>query len=463
MTTEVPVATAQPQRTGARLALLAATQFLVATDFDIVFVALPSIGRDLGFTTATLQWVISAYTVVLGGFLLLGGRAADRLGARRVFVAGLLIFGLSSLAGGFATSSAALVAARAVQGLGAALLTPASLKLISAGFAEGPERNRAFAVWGVAGSAGAAVGALAGGVLTHALGWQAVLLVNVPVTAAAAAAAFVVLAHDGPRIPGAFDLPGAILATLGSSLVVFGLVEASWTLQGAGAIAAGVLLLAAFAATERRTPDALLPLRLLANRALLQPTVAIFLFMAAVGTSYFLITTYLQDALGYSSLQAGLAFLPLSLMAMLGAGRLFPLLVGRYGVERTLVVGMAGLGVMLAVMATGMAVDGSYWAVLPGFAWALFAGIAFPALFGAAGSAVPAAEQGVASALVSTSQYIGGAVGMAAIVTLSGLDGAEGAPALVEALRTAGWAAAALVLLGAAAAWGLRTRRDQYS
>src|SRR5919198_454167 len=153
-----------PQRTGARLALLAVAQFLVAIDFDIVFVALPAIGRDLGFTTATLQWVISAYTVVLGGFLLLGGRAADRLGARRAFVAGLLIFGLSSLAGGLATSPDALVAARAVQGLGAALLTPASLKLISAGFMEGPERNRAFAVWGVAGSTGAAVGALGGGV-----------------------------------------------------------------------------------------------------------------------------------------------------------------------------------------------------------------------------------------------------------------------------------------------------------
>ena len=453
--------TLMPQRTGARLALLAVAQFLVAIDFDIVFVALPAIGRDLGFTTATLQWVISAYTVVLGGFLLLGGRAADRLGARRVFVAGLLIFGLSSLAGGLATSPGTLVAARAVQGLGAALLTPASLKLISAGFAEGPERNRAFAVWGVAGSTGAAVGALGGGVLTHAFGWQAVLLVNVPVTIVAAAASFVVLAHDGPRIPGAFDLPGALVATLGSSLVVFGLVEASWTLRGAGAVAAGAVLLGAFAVVERRTRDALLPLRLLANRALLQPTIAIFLFMAAVGTSYFLITTYLQDALGYSSLQAGLAFLPLSLMAMLGAGRLFPQLAARHGVERTLVIGMTGLGLMLAVMATGMAVDGSYWAILPGFAWALFAGIAFPALFGAAGSAVPAAEQGVASALVSTSQYIGGAVGMAALVAISGLDAADGTPALVDALRTAGWAAAVLMLVGAAAAWAFSTRRGR--
>jgi MFS family permease len=431
------------------IVLLAITQFLVATDFDIVFVALPQIGRALGFDPRSLQWVVSAYTVTLGGFLLLGGRAADRLGARRVFVAGLVLFGLSSLAGGLATDPAALVAARAAQGLGAALLMPSSLKLLAAGFAEGPERNRAFAVWGVAGSTGAAVGALGGGVLTSAFGWAAVLLVNVPVTVLAAVAAPLVLPPDGPPVRGPFDLPGALLATLGSSLLVFGLVDGSWVVAGVG-----VLGLAGFAVVEHRSSAPLLPLRFLARRALVLPTVVVFLFMGAVGSAYYLITTYLQDVLGYPALQAGLAFLPLSLLSMVGAGLLFPALAGRWGVERTLVIGMAGLGVSLGGLTAGVSVGGSYWALLPGMVWALFAGVAFPAIFRAAGAAVGAGEQGVAAALVSTAQYIGGAVGLAALLAVSGLDAAGAAPALVDALRMTGAGAAGLALLGGAFAAG---------
>ncbi|GAA4694955.1 MFS transporter [Pseudonocardia yuanmonensis] len=420
---------------GARLALLAATQFLVATDFDIVFVALPSIGRDLGFDAEGLQWVVSAYTVALGGLLLLGGRTADRLGARRVFVAGLVLFGLSSLAGGLATAPAWLVGARAVQGVGAALLTPATLRLLAVGFAEGPERNRAFAVWGVAGSTGAAVGAAGGGLLTSAFGWEAVLLVNVPVALAAAALAPVLLPADGPRARGPFDLLGAGLATAGSTLLVLGTVDRSLV------AVAGTGVLAAFLLVERRAPEPLLPR---VPRALLAPTLAVLLFMGAVGTAYFLITTQLQEVLGFTVLQAGAAFLPLSALSMIGAGWVFPWLAARIGTGRTLVVGMAGLGAALAVLALGF---GSYATMLPGFAWALVAGIAFPAVFRTAAAAVPEERQGVAGALVSTAQYVGGAVGLAVLL------------AATDTALAAGLGAAALALLAAVVAAALGAAR----
>ena len=406
-----------------RLGLVAVTQFLVATDFDIVFVALPVIGRSLGFAGSDVQWVVSAYTVALGGLLLLGGRAADRLGARRVFVAGLAVFGAASLVGGFAATPAWLIGARAVQGFGAALLTPATLRLMS-GF---PDRDRAFAVWGVAGSTGAALGAAGGGLLTSAFGWQAVLWVNVPVVAAALLTAPFVLPADGPRVPGSFDLPGALLGTAGALLLVYGLVASDPRACGAGAA-----LLVAFWLVERRTRDPLLPALPVAR-----PAVVALLFMGAVGTTYYLITTHLQDTLGLSVLAAGAGFLPLSALSMVGAGLVFPRLAGRLGVRRTLAIGMTGLGLGLVVLALGLT-GGSYWLLLPGFVWALFAGIAFPAVFRAAGAAVPDSQQGVAGAVVSTAQYIGGAVGLAALLAVFGGGVGAGLGAAVVALVAAG-------------------------
>ncbi|WP_279581897.1 MFS transporter [Fodinicola feengrottensis] len=241
---------APSQRTGPRLALLAFAQFLIALDYNIVYVALPDIGRALTFTPQTLQWVVTAYAVGFGGFLLLGGRAVDRLGARRLFVAGLLLFGAASLVGGFASGTATLVAARAVQGVGAALLSPATLSLINTSFAEGAARNRALAIWGACGSAGLAAGAVLGGVLTNVWGWRSVLFVMAPIALAAALLAPLVLAVDSRRQAGGFDVLGALLATTGSSLLVFGLVsgpEAGWaSVRGAGAMVSGVTLLAAF-------------------------------------------------------------------------------------------------------------------------------------------------------------------------------------------------------------------------
>ncbi|MFI1397973.1 MFS transporter [Streptomyces sp. NPDC020681] len=215
------------RRTGLMLALLAFAQFIVAVDYNIVFVALPEIGSALGFTAQSLQWVVSAYAVAFGGFLLFGGRMVDRLGVRRMFILGLVIFGLSCLLGGFAENPAVLITARAIQGFGAALLTPATLTLINTRFTEGPERNKAFALWGAGGSGGLAAGALLGGVLTQAWGWEWVLFVLVPPALVAAFVAFGALAPDERPTSeqGGFDALGAILATVGSSLLVLGLVS----------------------------------------------------------------------------------------------------------------------------------------------------------------------------------------------------------------------------------------------
>lgn len=443
-------------RPGLTLALLAFAQFMTAIDFDIVFVALPEIGRDLGFSEQSLQTVVSAYTVVLGGFLLLGGRAADRLGARRMFVVGLVVFGLSSLVAGLASGPTVLVLARAVQGLGAALLTPSTLKLVTAHFAEGPARNKALAVWGAAGATGAAVGALGGGVLTSLLGWEWVFVVNVPLMAIALAATPTLLSRDHATSAGGFDLPGAVLATAGFTLVVLGLVsgpEVGWlTPRGVGALVLGLVLVGSFVLVESRTRDPLVPLRLFGNRNVVAATTVIFVFMGTVGTQYYLFTTYLQTVLGYAPLTAGFAFLPLSICSLLASMLLVPLLLGRLGIRTTLVIAMTGVTASLAVLALGMSVDGSYWAVLPGvLLWGTSAGLAFPPLFVSVSTGVAPEQQGVASALASTSQYLGSAVGLAALVAVAsaGLDADATPDAVVTGLQLAGWVAAAVTLLGA--------------
>jgi predicted MFS family arabinose efflux permease len=288
------------------------------------------------------------------------------------------------------------------------------------------DRDRAFAVWGAAGSLGAALGAAGGGLLTSAFGWEAVLWVNVPVVAVAVAASFVVLEPDGAAARGSFDVPGAVLGTAGALLLVYGIVAGS-LLVGAG----GVLVLAVFGLVERRSADPLLP-----PLPVGRPAAVAFLFMGAVGTAYYLITTFLQDTLGFSVLEAGAAFLPLSALSMIGSGLVFPRLVRLLGVSRTVVVGMAGLGVGLGVLAMGLA-GGSYWTLLPGLGWALFAGIAFPAVFRSAGASVEPARQGVAGAVVSTAQYVGGAVGLATLLAVLGGGAAAGLGAAALALVAA--------------------------
>ncbi|GGR15243.1 MFS transporter [Streptomyces netropsis] len=447
-------------RPGLRLALLAFTQFLLALDYNIVYVALPGISEGLGFTAQSLQWVVSGYAIGFGGFLLLGGRAVDRLGQRRMFMLGLAVFAAACVLGGLATGPWALVAARAAQGFGAALVSPATLSLVNTGFAEGPQRVRALSVWAAGGSAGLAAGALLGGVLTEYGGWRWVLFVMAPPALLALLAAPRLLDADPGRASarGGFDLPGTAIATSGSVLLVFGLVsgpEAGWlSWRGLGASAIGLALLALFVLVERRTRDPLVPLRLFANRSLATALLVILVFQSALGGAYYIFTTYLQGGLHYDPLRAGLAFLPVTVLSLVAGLKIGPALLGRWGIRRTLVTGMVLNGLGIAALAAGMSADGSFWAELPGIVvWGIGGGMTFPAMFVAASSGVDAAEAGIASALATTSQQIGGAVGLAVLIAVAGLGtGASGAadPAdLVAGLRTAGLVAGAAAVAGA--------------
>ncbi|WP_329521654.1 MFS transporter [Spirillospora sp. NBC_01491] len=450
------------RRTGPMLALLAFAQFISAIDYNIVYVALPAIGRDLGFTAQSLQWVVSAYAVAFGGFLLFGGRAADRLGRRRMFVLALSLYGLSSLLGALAGAPWALIAARAVQGLGGALLLPATLSLINVGFAEGRPRNRALAVWGGAGGVGLALGSLLGGILTSGFGWASVFIVNVPLAAAGIAAAFAVIPADPRAGRGrGFDLPGTLTATLGGTLLVYALVQApetGWDApETAGALTAAALLLGLFAAVESRTANPVLPLDLLANRGLGTAMVITFVFMGTFGAQYYTLTVYLQDLRGYGALATGLAFLPGGVIGLAGT-KISERLLGAAGVRRTLLAGLLTGAAGMAGLALGMAPAGGYPALLPGIALlALGQGITWTAMFVAAASGVAPERQGVASAMASTTQQIGGAVGLAALVAL--VNTGPGGEASIGGLRTAGWVAAAVTVVGAAIALTLRTGR----
>jgi MFS family permease len=291
-------------RRAATLALLAFAMLIVSLDQYIVVVALPAIGHDLGFSDQTLQAVISAYAVTSAGFLLLGGRAADVLGRRRILVSGLALYAAASLAGGLAAAPAFLVVARALQGLGGAFVFPATLSLVNTTFAEGRERNRAVAVWGAAGAAGLVVGVLLGGVLTQTFGWEAVFFVNVPLVGVALLLAFALIPADRDRDPGrTLDLPGALSATLGVTLLVFALVEGpnlGWVSPAVLASAgASLALLVALASIERRSRDPLFSSRLLTNRNLGTAVVIAFLFWATFGSVLYLLTIYLQDVHGY--------------------------------------------------------------------------------------------------------------------------------------------------------------------
>ncbi|MFI6037884.1 MFS transporter [Streptomyces sp. NPDC051315] len=453
-----------PRGAGLLLALLAFAQFISAIDYNIVYVALPQIGHDVGFDAHSLQWVISAYAVAYGGFLLLGGRAADLLGRRRTFATALTLYGISSLAGALATEPALLITARAVQGLGGALLLPATLALISTTFAEGAPRNRALAVWGGAGAVGMALGALLGGVLTSAFGWEAVFWVNVPLALGGAAAAFVVIGEDAPRERGrGFDLGGALTATVGFTALVLAVVqgpEAGWTSPTtfialvAGAASTGIFLL-----IESRTEHPLMPLALLRNRSLAAAMGITFIFMGTFGAQYYFFTLYLQNVHSYSALATGLAFLPAALMGLAGT-QASERLLGRTGTRTTIVIGLLTGAVGMALLATAMSPTGGYAALLPGTVLiSLGQGIAWTAMFAAAAHGIDPARQGIASAMASTTQQIGGAVGLAVLVAVAnaGIDVSTG-PALVPGLRTAGFAAAVLTLTGIAIALALPRR-----
>ncbi|HEX2070333.1 MAG TPA: MFS transporter [Thermoleophilaceae bacterium] len=408
---------------GLALLLLAATQFIVVLDASIVNVALPSIGTDLDVSQDDLSWVVNAYTLTFGGFLLLGGRLADLLGRRRMFIVGLLLFGLASLAGGLSTSEAQLIAARAVQGLGAAIISPAALSIVTTTFAEGAERNRALGVWGAVAGAGGAAGVLLGGVLTEYLGWEWVLLVNVPIALGAALLAPRLLVESRHPTATSFDIPGAVSVTAGLALLVYGLVntvDVGWGSAETLAILAGALaLLVVFVTIEARSRNPLMPFSIFRLRTLTGANIVGLLVGMALFSMFFFISLYVQQVLGYEPLKAGLAYVPLSILIILSAGAASQL-VTRVGFKPTLIAGMLLVSGGL-LWFSQVSPDGSYVGdvLFPSMIVAVGLGLAFVPVTIAAVTGTRADEAGLASGLINTSQQVGGALGLAIAATVA--------------------------------------------
>ncbi len=416
-----------PGRLGLALLVIATAQLMVVLDATIVNVALPHIQRALGFSGSGLEWVVNAYALAFGGLLLLGGRAGDLLGRRRVFIAGLLLFSAASLAGGFATSQAWLLAARAVQGIGGAITAPAALSLITTTFPEGPPRNRAMGVYAAMSVAGGAVGLLAGGLLTTYASWRWVLFVNVPIGIAVALAAPRVL-RETPRRSGRFDLPGAITGTGAVAALVYGLSNAATSPDGVShwadtkvvaSLAASVILLAAFAVTEARSRHALLPVQLLRDRN----RTGAYLIMLGVGTAFFgmffFLTVLMQGVWGYSALKTGVAYLPLAAAVLVASGTAAQL-VPRIGARLLLLAGSAtatgGLFWLSRITEHTSYTGGLLGPILvtgAGF------GLLFVPLSLVALSKVQEQDSGVASSLLNTGQQVGGAIGLAVLGTVA--------------------------------------------
>jgi EmrB/QacA subfamily drug resistance transporter len=399
------------------LAVVCAAFFMTVLDVSIVNVALPSIGKSLNFSESNLQWVITAYAITFGGFLLLGGRAADMLGRRRVFLVGTAIFTVASFFCGLAWSEGVLIASRAVQGFGAAIITPSALSIVSTTFEEGAERNKALGIWGALGGSGAAVGVLAGGILTKYLGWEWIFFVNIPVGAAALALAprFVRESHSEQERTN--DWLGAITVTSGLALLVYGVSSApnhGWTSgRTLGFIAAAAVLLLAFVVVESRAKDPLMPFSIFRIRTVAGANVAGLLLGAVTFANFFLLTLYVQQVLHWSALKTGVTFVATAGSAVLWAG-VAQALVTRIGVKAVLAVGFVAYAAGLAWY-TQVPVDATFAKdLLPGY---LLIGFALPFTFIpvsiAALAGVQQQEAGLASGLINTAQQVGGAVGVA--------------------------------------------------
>jgi EmrB/QacA subfamily drug resistance transporter len=430
---------------------------MVILDVAIVNVALPSIKSDLGFSNTGLQWVITAYAILFGGTLLLGGRLADLLGRRRMFVAGLAVFAASSLLCGFAWSSGSLVAFRALQGVGGALLAPAALALLMTTFAEGRERNRALGIYGAASGSGAAAGVLLGGVLTSYLGWSWIFFVNVPVgVAAIALTPFLLRDSRADLAHRHFDLAGAATVTSGLMLLVYGLTRATtegWSsLATIGPLAAAAALVMAFVAIESHSRSPLLPLRIFRLRTISAANGAMAIVGAVAFSEFFVLTLYLQDVLHYSAVQSGVAFSAFALTVVV-ASNVAQAVVGRVGVRSTLVAGLA-LSTISVALLTQLPVDGHYfWDLFPAFVLGgAGMGFSFVPVTIASLSGVERADAGVASGLVNTSRQIGGAIGLAAISTIAASASSSYAQvhsiALSSAAATVNGYQTSLVVLG---------------
>ncbi|HEY1620267.1 MAG TPA: MFS transporter [Streptosporangiaceae bacterium] len=441
------------KRLGLALVVIATAQLMVVLDATIVNVALPDIQKALGFSGAGLEWVVNAYALTFGGLLLLGGRAGDILGRRRVFIAGIVLFSLASLLGGFATSQEWLLTARAIQGVGGAIVAPTALALVTTTFPEGPPRNRAMGVYAAMSIGGAAVGLLAGGLLTTYLSWRWVLFVNVPigvVVALLAPRAF----GESERHSGRFDLPGAILSTLGLASLVYGLSSAATTANGVShwgdtkvivSLTASVVLLGAFLLLESKSRHALMPLRIFRNRN----RSGAYLIMLCVGTAmfgmFFFLTIFVQEVWGYSALKTGIAYLPMVVMIMAMAG-VSAQLVPRIGARPLLLAGSAiGAGGMFwlsRINEHSTYADGLLGPIL---VTAAGLGMLFMPLTLVALSKVEDRDSGLASSLLNTGQQVGGSIGLAllgtvawTIVANTARTGAEHAKAAAAAAASAG-------------------------
>jgi EmrB/QacA subfamily drug resistance transporter len=459
---DMPESARENKHLTATLILCCLAQFMVILDVSVVNVAIPAIRHALHFTLSDVSWVVNAYTITFAGFLLLGGRAADLLGRRIVFVSGLVLFAAASLAGGLATSQGMLIGARLAQGLGGAVIAPASLSILTTTFTNPSERNRAVGIWGAMGGAGGAAGAILGGILTTDLSWRWILFINIPIALVAALATQRLVAEGrNPNAERHFDIQGALAATIGLSLLVYGIVRTGTSGWGDTTnivlMAAGVALLAVFLGIEGRFAKApLMPLRIFRSRTLSAANLSILMVGGSSFAMWFFVTLYLQQVLGYSALKAGLAFLPMTL-SIVAASTLASRLVQRTGPKPLLIIGLTALALGLALF-TGLPVHGSYLgnillaSVLTAF------GIGFSFVTGtiAAVSGADPREAGLASGIVNTSRMFGGALGLAVLAAIATsrtnheLKAHETLhQALVSGFTVAFWAAAAIALAGA--------------
>jgi EmrB/QacA subfamily drug resistance transporter len=422
---EIPTLAARPDnRRWLALALVVAAQFMVVLDVAIVNVALPSIKTDLHFTQESLQWVVTAYAILFGGTLLLGGRMSDLLGRRRLFMAGLVLFTTASLLNGLAWSEGSLITFRAIQGLGAALLSPAALSILTTTFEEGRERNIALGVWGAASGSGGAAGVLLGGVLTSAFGWSWIFFVNIPVGALLFALAPVLVRESRAALNHRhFDTAGAASITSGLMLLVYAMTRATqhgWaTASTIGLLAASGALILAFVVIELRSKAPLLPMRIFRLRTLAASNATQLLVAAALFSQFFLLTLYMQQVLHYSALKTGIAYIPLTLSIVL-VSAVAQGLVTRVGIRPVLPVGLLLSGAAIVLYAR-LPVGGHYfWDLFPAF---LLSGIGLalsfvPMVIGGL-TGVKQSDAGVASGLFNTSQQIGGAIGVAVATTIA--------------------------------------------
>jgi EmrB/QacA subfamily drug resistance transporter len=446
------------------LALIVTAQFMVILDVAIVNVALPSIQADLHFSQANLQWIISAYAILFGGALLLGGRLADLLGRRRLFVAGLTLFSVSSLLCGLAWSEGSLIAFRALQGLGGALLAPAALSLLMTTFTEGRERNLALGIYGAASGSGAAAGVLLGGLLTSYLSWSWIFFINVPVGLAAIALSPVLLAEGRAGLGHRhFDFPGAASITAGLMLIVYATTRATSDGWGSpttlGLFVAAAALVLAFVVIELRSPSPLLPLRIFRLRTLVGANAAMAIVGGVAFSEFFLLTLYLQDVLHYSAVESGVAFLGFAL-AVVVSSNFAQLVVGRLGVRPALTAGLLASAVSVAWLAR-LPLDGQYfWDLFPAFVLGgAGMGFSFVPVTIASLSGVERSDAGVASGLVNTSRQIGGAIGLAAVSAVAATStsnyvdthgvAASSAVALDHGFQTGLYMLTGMLLLGA--------------